>query len=190
MTHRYLIIVTGRPAAGKSTLAAKLSQALNIPFVSKDAIREALFDRLGWSDRPWSQQLGIVSIDLMYHFAKTQLASGGSIILDNAFDPDVTTPQIIALQAETQAQVIQIICNADSDILFKRFFVRAKAGGRHPGHRDDLVEEPLRRYFSKNHSPVMNLDGLKIEMDSSDFASVDVAGLIEQIRSHMQRPNA
>ena len=186
MHNRFLIIVTGRPAAGKSTLAKWLSHELRIPLVSKDEIREVLFDRLGWNDRPWAQKLGIVGIDLMYYFAKTQLLSGGSIILDNAFDPAVTTPQIIALQAETEAKIIQIICNADSDILFDRFFERAEAGGRHPGHGDEKVEEPLRAYFAKNHSPKMELEGLTIELDTADFSSINYGELIEKVQNHMQ----
>ena len=186
MGNRFLIIVTGRPAAGKSTLAKQLSQELKIPLVSKDEIREVLFDRLGWDDRPWAQKLGVVSIDLMYYFAKTQLLSGGSIILDNAFDPEVTTPQIIALQAATQAKIIQIICNAESELLFNRFFERAKKGGRHPGHRGDKVAEPLRGYLARNHSPKMDLYGQTIELDTTDFSSINYFELSEKIRVHMQ----
>jgi shikimate kinase len=41
-----IIIVTARLAAGKSTLAKRLSQELKLRFVSKDSIREALLDCL------------------------------------------------------------------------------------------------------------------------------------------------
>lgn len=186
MSNRFLIIVTGRPAAGKSTLAKRLSQELKVPLVSKDEIREVLFDRLGWDDRPWAQKLGVAGIGLMYYFARTQLLSNGSIILDNAFDPGVTTPQIITLQAETEAKIIQIICNADSDILFNRFFDRSKSGGRHLGHRDDNVEESLKAYFAKNYSPTMDLEGLTIEVDTADFVSISYEWVTEKIRRHMQ----
>jgi predicted kinase len=67
-----LIIVTGRPASGKTTLARWLAQEIHLPVVSKDSIREVLFERLGWKDRPWAQLLGRVSIDLMFHFAEMQ----------------------------------------------------------------------------------------------------------------------
>jgi dephospho-CoA kinase len=59
--HPIIIIVTGRPAAGKSTLAKWLSQELKFPLVSKDSIREQLFDRLGSKDRKWAQELGKAS---------------------------------------------------------------------------------------------------------------------------------
>ncbi|NHZ71653.1 MAG: AAA family ATPase [Aquificales bacterium] len=130
----FLIVVTGRPAAGKSTLANWLSKELKLPVVSKDNIREVLFDRLGWKDRDWARQLGRVSIDLMFYFAQTQLANGHSIIMDNAFHPDPTTPRLLELKKQINAEIIQIICDANSEILFQRFMERAKNGNRHPGH--------------------------------------------------------
>ena len=71
-----IIIVTGRPAAGKSTLAKWLSQELKLPVVSKDNIREELFERLGWKDRKWAQELGKASVDMMFYFARAELAVG------------------------------------------------------------------------------------------------------------------
>jgi len=138
-TNTYLIVVTGRPAAGKSTLAIKLSKDLKIPVVSKDSTREVLFDQLGWKDRQWAQQLGLASIDLMFHFAEVLLSSSHSIIMDNAFHPELTSPRILNLQSRTNAEIVQVICNADSKTLLKRFIARAKNENRHPGHGDAVV---------------------------------------------------
>jgi len=88
-----LIIVTGRPAAGKSTIAQWLAGELQLPWVSKDSVREVLFEQLGWQDRPWAQKLGLASLELMFYFAQAQFQIGGSLILDNAFDPIPSTPR-------------------------------------------------------------------------------------------------
>ena len=65
LVHPVIIIVTGRPAAGKSTFAKWLSQELKLPLVSKDSIREALFERLGWKDRSWAHEPGKASVELI-----------------------------------------------------------------------------------------------------------------------------
>ncbi|MFZ4462043.1 MAG: AAA family ATPase [Patescibacteria group bacterium] len=41
-----LIIITGLPCTGKTTLGRKLAEELRLPFVSKDDFKELLFDDL------------------------------------------------------------------------------------------------------------------------------------------------
>ena len=81
----WIVIVTGRPASGKSTLAKWLGERLRLPVISKDEVKEILFDTLGWSDREWSKELGRTSVELMFHFAEKLLETRQSLILDNAF---------------------------------------------------------------------------------------------------------
>ena len=47
----YCILVTGIPAAGKSTMAETLSKRLKLPVISKDTIKELLFDNVGFQSR-------------------------------------------------------------------------------------------------------------------------------------------
>jgi predicted kinase len=66
MTPTTLIVVSGLPASGKTTLAHLLAAELRLPLVGRDDIKERLFESLGWSDREWSKRLGIASWDLLY----------------------------------------------------------------------------------------------------------------------------
>ena len=40
----FVVVVNGVPGAGTTTLAAPLAEALDLPLVGKDALKEALFD--------------------------------------------------------------------------------------------------------------------------------------------------
>ena len=164
-----IIIVTGKPAAGKSTLANWLSKELQIPLASKDSIRELLFERLGWKDRPWAQLLGRASVDIMFYIADAELATGHSIILDNSFDPGVSNSRFRKLLNEHQADNIQIICNSDRGTLFQRFKTRAEIGNRHPGHGDSDVLNELYTNLANNNPLVLDIGGETIEVDSTDF---------------------
>lgn len=46
-----LILVSGPPASGKSYLARLFAERLTLPLYSRDAIKETLFDTLGWSEK-------------------------------------------------------------------------------------------------------------------------------------------
>ena len=56
----YCILVAGMPASGKSTIAVRISESLGIPMLSKDSIKEMLFDDLGFHSRAerfsWAQR--------------------------------------------------------------------------------------------------------------------------------------
>src|SRR5262249_58176789 len=52
-----LVVVTGPPASGKSRLAEELAESLGLPLVTKDGIKETLFDTLGPGDQAWSSGL-------------------------------------------------------------------------------------------------------------------------------------
>lgn len=43
---RRLVLVSGVPGTGKSTIAAPLAAALGLPLIAKDLIKEALADTL------------------------------------------------------------------------------------------------------------------------------------------------
>jgi predicted kinase len=181
-----LIIVTGRPAAGKSTLAKWLSQELRLPLVGKDSIREELFDRLGWKDRKWAQELGKASVDMMFYFAHAELEVGHSIIMDNSFYPPVSNPRFQALKEQYHAESIQIVCDSDRETLFHRFKSRAETGNRHPGHGDHDVLEGLYANLADSSSQILDIGGIVIQVDTTDFAEVDYRGLLKSVKEALK----
>ncbi len=66
MSRAMLVIINGAPGAGKTTLGRRLAKDLELPFLSKDDIKECLFGALGWSDRAWSMKLGRASVELLF----------------------------------------------------------------------------------------------------------------------------
>ena len=52
-----LIIIAGMPASGKSTAAEKLSRIFGYPVLEKDALKEELFDTIGFQNYPQKRLL-------------------------------------------------------------------------------------------------------------------------------------
>ena len=80
-----LVVVTGPPAAGKTTVARELAARLRLPLIAKDTIKEALFDGLGTGDAQWSQRLGPPTFGVMLALAEESLRAGASLVLEANF---------------------------------------------------------------------------------------------------------
>ena len=61
-----LVLVTGAPTTGNSTLSRRVAADLTLPLISSDDLKETLFGSLVWSTVEWSQTLGRASFELMY----------------------------------------------------------------------------------------------------------------------------
>ena len=92
----YCILVAGMPASGKSTIAVRISESLGIPMLSKDSIKEVLFDDLGFHSRAEKVQLGTAAMHILYYAAAQLMKVGKPFILENNFE-DASIPGIMAL---------------------------------------------------------------------------------------------
>jgi AAA domain len=105
-----LIIFTGPSATGKTSLAERLFGDLAIPLIAKDAIKEQLFNSLGWSDRAWSRKIGGASYDLIWLLAERILAANAPAIIEGNFRGTVAETRLRAIAAATGCRFFQINC--------------------------------------------------------------------------------
>ena len=94
----YCILVTGIPAAGKSTMAQRLSEYFGIPVISKDKIKELMYDDIGFHSRGEKVKLGVASMNIMYYMAAQLMKNNLPFILENNFENDSKEPLMNILQ--------------------------------------------------------------------------------------------
>jgi predicted kinase len=87
------VLVGGRPASGKTTLAQRLAGALGLAFISRDAITEALADTLG---RP-SRELVAPSFAVFWRLIDLQILAGVGVVAETNFHRGVAEPAVQAL---------------------------------------------------------------------------------------------
>jgi len=160
-----LVLVTGPPGSGKTTLAVPLARRLELPLIAKDAIKEALLDTLGTGDLEWSRRLGAATFAVMFAVARQAPAA----VLEAPFAAHAA-PSLLALCERPT----EIYCHCPADELIRRYASRR----RHPGHVDHQRLEQL-TVAATNAGP-LGLGGPLPEVDTSGPVNVaDVAAWVQ-----------
>ena len=175
-----VVVVTGPPAGGKSSIARRLADALPATLIAKDPVKEALFDALGTGDAGWSRKLGIATYAVLYPMLEEEVRAGRSCVLEANFDHNEASAQLAAIQLRHPFRALQIVCTASRDVLIERFTSR---GDRHPGHIDEERLVEVIESIDAGRWRALELDGETIEVDTTDWSSVDLDALIERARA-------
>jgi predicted kinase len=179
-----VLIITGPPASGKSTLGRELAQKLGLPFLGKDVFKEILFDHLGWSDREWSRRLGAASMDLLYQSAAALLQAGQSVALEANFYAKWDTPKLLELAEMSGCRFVQVVCTASKSTLAERYRRRSLSRERHPGHTEsEQLEETIAQLLT-GKSEALALEGPVISIDAERWPS---SAILENIVCQVRR---
>lgn len=177
-----LIIITGLPCTGKTTLGRKLAEELRLPFVSKDDFKELLFDDLWWADREWSKKLGVASYSILYHVTESVLKAGQSLIVETNFHSVIASEKIRELRSVYDFIPFQILCHTEGKVLVERFKERAESGNRHEGHRDEQSLDEWAPILSWGKIEALNVEGRLYEIDTTNFDKINFESLKKYIQ--------
>ncbi len=158
------VVVSGGPGVGKTDLARPLASALGVPLLSKDDIKEALFDELGTGDRLWSRRLGRASIAVLYRVA----ANTPAAVIEAVFQRDAARRDL----ADLDGPVVEIHCTCPPELAVERFERRAESD-RHPGHLDNRQPRNKLEQLVVDGAEPLGLGGSLLEVDTSEALAID-----------------
>ncbi len=157
---RRVVLVSGAPGAGKSTLAGPLAAELGFALLGKDRIKETLHEALGPAagpgpsggpgpgsvtngprdsgppgapavSREWSRRLGATAMELLWALA----ADAPAVVLEANFRRQ---PYPLGRIRALGGRVAEVYCDCPAAVAASRFAGRA-GSGRHPVHVNPTV---------------------------------------------------
>jgi len=167
---RKIAYVSGKPGAGKTSLAFPLAAELGYSLVTKDLVKETLHDALhvpgaGEVDRDWSRRLGGASMELLWALA----ARAGDMVIEANFHPH--SGYELGKLRGLGGSLVEVHCACPADVAVARYNARSR-------HEVHALKEVTLAWMERYDRPVGI--GPLITVDTT--APVDVAAVAAEVR--------
>lgn len=183
--NKYIVIITGDLASGKTSYGIKISNTLGIPFFSKDKVKEVLYDSLSNDadlDYESKRRIGSTSYDVFYYIIEEQMKAGMPLVAESNFTEE-SIPMIKALLNKYNYKCVTVRFTGDLHILHERFIKREYSDERHSGLFSNGKFDNY-EVFESRASVLRNfkINDNEIVVDTTDFDTVDYNKIIDFIK--------
>lgn len=128
-----LIVITGVPGAGKTTLGTGLGGALTAPFLSLDTIKESMYANGAHTEDPHQLRLAAEA-----ELSRQLGALGHIVVIDIWIAPDRDTDRVTRILRAQDRDIVEVMCRVPADIAVDRYSRRERSGPHRPADQPML----------------------------------------------------
>lgn len=171
------MVVSGLPAAGKTTLATRLGRDLRAPVVRRDDIRLLLLETLDLGTAAPGVPAAASALTML--MVTAILDSGGVAVLDGNFNTERHMQPVRELLQARPVTAVEVCLWGDPDVLRRRFIARAA-----PPLTPDL-QPYFEQVLHRPHEPVLDDHHDVIHLDTTNAHQIDATyqGVLESVRA-------
>lgn len=182
MNKPLLVVVTGSPASGKSTLARILADKINCPLLSRDELKEGLINTLGVSHSQLDRPVDLHVYETFFETIALLVSKGISLVIEAAFQDKLWRPKLLLLSQQSAIKII--ICKTDPALARARFAKRLSSiPGREKFHGDQSLQAERLAAMIENYQPV-NLDVPTLQVETTNRYDPDLEEMLRFIGQH------
>jgi predicted kinase len=171
-----LVVVSGPPRSGTTSLAHALAQAIPCPAVCRDEIKEGMVHAHGGDFQaaagdPLTQR----TLPLFFEMLRVLLTAEVSVVAEAAFQDRLWRPRLEPLAEFAHLRIVQ--CNVDAEVAYERYRSVLDAGGRraHAEIIGTAFEDWKQAYASFDR---LSMPAPSIEVDTTDGYAPDLAEIV------------
>jgi predicted kinase len=168
-TRPILIVVSGPPGAGKTTLAHLLARRIGCPAICRDEIKEGMVHTAGEFAAAPSDELTVRTLPTFFQVLELLLSAGVTTVAEAAFQDRLWRPRLQSLGGRADIRVVH--CQVTAETAWARIRCRqdenptrrAHADTRTRGHVDQQVHTAGHDGFRR-----VQLDVPELTVDTSE----------------------
>lgn len=174
-----LVLISGLPAAGKTTLAARLGRDLPAPVIHRDLLRRRVLFPIADALPETRDHIPEATNRMVVGMLEAIVDAGGLAVLDGNFNNPYHGAAVRDSLAERDVRCFEVCVWGDADELRRRFIARA----------DPPLTPDLEPYFEsvlvRERVPVLGPPTPAFHIDTTDLGALDhrYPSLLEEIRS-------
>jgi predicted kinase len=174
-----LVVVSGPPGSGKTTLAHALARALPCPAICRDEIKEGMAhahgaDFQGGHGDPLTQRTLLLFFEVLH----VLIAAGVSVVAEAAFQDRLWKPELEPLAELAQLRIVR--CNVDAAVSFERAARRSTTSkSRLRAHGDSTLGKGLAEWGQAFESFAhISVSAPWIDVDTTDGYDPDLDEIV------------
>jgi len=192
MTHLApsLVLVTGPPGAGKTTLAPRLADHLGAVCISRDAIHHMVFDAWepanpllsGASTGDARMNEGKLNWDI-FLWALAQISPRAPVVGETPLNHAINRTRLLALRDQLPVPVVEVFLSGDPVRLMQRVVRRAEMPDAHP-IKAHFTVNGARSLLAAPYAPLLEPEHV-VRVDTTDLDAVDVAAVSTEVGARL-----
>ncbi|MCX5589610.1 AAA family ATPase [Streptomyces erythrochromogenes] len=166
-TRPTLVVVSGPPATGKTTLAHALSQQLGCPAIIRDEIKQGMVMSTRNHRTASDDPLNIPTLDVFFKTITVLVQAGVTLIAEAAFQDRLWRPGLEPLLDLADLRIIR--CVTPTLTITERITERARTDSHRAAHGDEaLLADMEAGTYDPEQFKTISLDVPTLIVDTSD----------------------